>query len=107
VADKVQRELKLIPELKIPRKALDQFLEACAAHGDGGSLNLEETIKLLEGIHNSGGYTDRSLFSAFMSEGVLTQDVEWQPGGCPEGSRQVHVRAPFGPPARQTAHQPD
>lgn len=82
VADKVQRELKLIPELKIPRKALDQFLEACAAHGDGGSLNLEETIKLLEGIHNSGGYTDRSLFSAFMSEGVLTQDVEWQPGGA-------------------------
>lgn len=82
VADKVQRELKLIPELKIPRKALDQFLEACAAHGDGGSLNLEEAIKLLEGIHNSGGYTDRSLFSAFMSEGVLTQDVEWQPGGA-------------------------
>jgi len=82
VADKVQRELKLIPELKIPRKALEQFLEACAAYGDGGSLSMEDTIKLLEGIHNSGGYTDRSLFSAFMSEGVLTQDVEWQPGGA-------------------------
>ena len=82
VADKVQRELKLIPELKIPRKALDQFLEACAAHGDCGSLSMEDTIKLLEGIHNSGGNTDRSLFSAFMSEGVLTQDVEWQPGGA-------------------------
>ncbi|WP_461548819.1 hypothetical protein [Sphaerotilus sulfidivorans] len=81
VADKVQRELKLIPELRIPRKALDQFLEACAAHGDGGSLSMDDTIKLLEGIHNSGGYTDRSLFSAFMSEGVLTQDVEWQTGG--------------------------
>jgi len=81
VADKVQRELKLIPELKIPRKALAQFLAACAAHGDGGSLSMEDTIKLLEGVHNSGGYTDRSLFSAFMSEGVLTQDVEWQPGG--------------------------
>lgn len=82
VAHKVQRELKLIPELKIPRTALDQFLEACAAHGDGGSLNLEETIKLLDGIHNSGGYTDRSLFSAFISEGVLTQDVERQRGGA-------------------------
>lgn len=77
VANKVERELKLIPELKIPRKALEQFLEACAAHGDGGSLPMEDTIKLLESIHNSGGYTDRSLFSAFMSEGVLTQDVEW------------------------------
>lgn len=81
VADKIQRELKLIPELKIPRKALEQFLAACAAHGDGGSLSMEDTIKLLEGVHNSGGYTDRSLFSAFMSEGVLTQDVERQPGG--------------------------
>lgn len=80
VADKVQRELTLIPELKIPRKALEQFLEACAARGDGGSLPLEDTINLLEGVHNSGGYTGRSLFTAFMSEGVLTQDVEWQPG---------------------------
>lgn len=82
VANKVQRELKLIPELKIPRKALEQFLGACTAHGDGGSLPLEDTINLLEGIHNSGGYSDRSLFSAFLSEGVLTQDVEWQPGGA-------------------------
>ena len=82
VADKVQRELKLIPELKIAHKALDQFLEAGATRGDGGSLPIEDTIKLLEGIHNSGGYTDRSLFSAFISEGVLTQDVEWQPGGA-------------------------
>ncbi len=82
VADKVQRDLKLIPELKIPRKALGQFLEACAAHGDGGSLSMEDTLKLLEGIHNSGGYADRNLFSAFMSEGVLTQDVEWRPEGA-------------------------
>ena len=82
VADKVQRELKLIPELKIPRKALEQFLEACAAHGNGGSLSMEDTIKLMEGIHNSGGYADRSIFTAFMSEGVLTQDVEWTPGGA-------------------------
>jgi len=81
VAEKVQRDLKLIPELKISRKALEQFLEACSAYGDGGSLPLEDTIRLLEGIHNSGGYTDRSLFSAFISEGVLTQDAEWQPGG--------------------------
>ncbi len=43
---------------------------------------MEDTIKLLEGIHNSGGYSDRSLFSAFMSEGVLTQDVELQTGGA-------------------------
>lgn len=81
VANKVQRELKLIPELTIPRKALEQFLEACAVRGDGGSLSMEDTIKLLESVHSSGGYTERSLFSAFMSEGVLTQDVEWQPGG--------------------------
>jgi hypothetical protein len=83
VADKVQRELKLIPELKTPHKALEQFLETCAVRGDGGSMSTEDTIKLLESIHNSGGYADRSLFSAFMSEGVLTQDVEWQPAGAP------------------------
>lgn len=82
VANKVQRELKLIPELKIPRRALEHFLEACAAHSDGGSLPMEAAIKLLEGFHNSGGYTNRSLFSAFISEGVLTQDVEWQSGGA-------------------------
>ena len=81
VADKVQRELKLIPELKIPHTALEKFLEACAANGDGGSLHMDDSIKLLEGVHNSGGYAERSLFSAFMSEGVLTQDVEWQLGG--------------------------
>lgn len=91
VANKVQKELRLVPELKIPRKALEQFLEACAAHGDGGSLSMEDTIKLLEGIHNSGNYTERSLFSAFMSEGVLTQDVEWQP----EGAHKEIVRFTF------------
>jgi len=82
VANKVQRELKLIPELMIPRKALEKFLNACAAHGDGGSLSVETTVNLLESVHSSGGYTERSLFSAFMSEGVLTQDVEWQQGGA-------------------------
>lgn len=82
VANKVQRELKLIPDLKIPHKALEQFLEASAAHGDGGSLPMEATIKMLEDIHNSGSCTDRSLFSSFMSEGVLTQEVEWPPGGA-------------------------
>jgi hypothetical protein len=82
VADKVQRELKLIPERKTPRKALEKFLEACAAQGDGGSLPTDDAIELLERFHNSGGYSDRSLFTAFMSEGVLTQDMEWQPGGA-------------------------
>lgn len=81
VAKKVEKELRLVPELKIPRKALDRFLDACAAHGDGGSLPMEDTINLLEGIHNSGGYADRSLFTTLLSEGVLTQDTEWQPGG--------------------------
>lgn len=82
VASKVEKQLQLIPQLKIPRKALDQFLDACAAFGDGGSLPIEDAIKLLEGFHNSGSYANRSLFSAFLSEGVLTQDVEWQQGGA-------------------------
>lgn len=81
VADKVQRELKLVPELKIPRKALEKFLEACAAHGDGGSLSVDDTFNLLDSIHCSGNDRDRSLFSTFLAEGVLTQDVEWQDGG--------------------------
>lgn len=91
VTNKVQRDLKLIPELKIPRKALEQFLEACATHGDGGSLSMEDTIRLLEGIHNSGSYRERSLFSAFLSEGVFTQDVEWQP----EGAHKEVIRFTF------------
>lgn len=82
VANKVERELKLIPELTIPRKALEQFLEECAVQDDGGSLSVAHTINLFESVHNSGGYAERSLFSAFMSEGVLTQDVEWQEGGA-------------------------
>lgn len=81
VARKVETELNLVPQQRIPRKALVQFLDACARHGDGGSLPMEDTIALLEAVHSSGGYADKSLFSAFLSEGVLTQDVEWQPGG--------------------------
>lgn len=76
VAKKVERELRLVPQQKIARKALDGFLDACAAHGDGGSLPLDDTIELLERFHNSGGSVDRSLLSAFLSEGVLTQEVE-------------------------------
>lgn len=90
VADKVQRELGLIPELNIPYKALESFLEACVTRGDGASLSLQDAVDLLEGIHSSGGYTRHSLFSAFMSEGVLTQDIEWQ-----GGTRREIVRFTF------------
>jgi hypothetical protein len=75
-AKKVERELRLVPQQKIARKALDEFLDACATYGDGGSLPLDVTIELFERLHNSGGRVDRSLLSAFLSEGVLTQEVE-------------------------------
>lgn len=76
VAKKVERELRLVPLQKIARKALDGFLDACATYGDGGSLPLDTTIQLFERFHNSGGRVDRSLLLAFLSEGVLTQEVE-------------------------------
>lgn len=76
VAKKVERQLRLSPLQKIARKALDGFLDACSAHGDGGSLPLDTTIELLDSFHNSGGSEERSLLSAFLSEGVLTQEVE-------------------------------
>ncbi len=75
VAKKVEKELRLVPQQRIARKALDGFLDACAAHGDGGSLPLDSTIELFERFHNSGGSLDRSLLSALLSEGVLTQEV--------------------------------
>lgn len=76
VAKKVERELRLVPQLKIARRALDSFLDACAAFEDGGSLPLGAAVELFERIHSSGGQLDKSLLSAFLSEGVLTQEVE-------------------------------
>lgn len=76
VAKKVERVLRLVPQLKIARKALDGFLDACATYGEFGSLTLNATIELFERFHNSGGIADRSLLLTFLSEGVLTQEVE-------------------------------
>lgn len=84
VSGKVERDLKLVPQLNIPHKALNAFLQACAEQGDTGALSVESTFKLLEGIHWSGGLTDKSLFTAFLSEGVLAQDVEWHEGASKE-----------------------
>lgn len=84
VARKVERDLKLVPQLCIPRRALDAFLQACAEQGDAGSLTVDSTFKLLEDIHPSGGLSEKSLFTAFLSEGVLTQDVEWHSGASQE-----------------------
>lgn len=76
VAKKVERQLRLVPQQKIARKALDAFLEACATHDDGGNLPLDTAIDLLERVHPSGGREDNSLLSTFLSEGVLTQEIE-------------------------------
>ncbi|MFC3109488.1 hypothetical protein ACFOFO_16220 [Undibacterium arcticum] len=92
VAKKVERELRLIPQQKIARKALDEFLDGCATYGDGGSLPLDATIKLFERFHNSGGRVDRSLLSAFLSEGVLTQEVERRKGRIVETIRFTFER---------------
>jgi hypothetical protein len=80
VAKKVERELRLIPQQKIARKVLDEFLDACAMHGDFGSLTFDAAIELFERFHNSGGRVDQSLLSAFLSEGVLTQEIERREG---------------------------
>lgn len=80
VAKKVERELKLIPQQKIARKALDEFLDTCAAHGDFGSLPFDVANELFERFLHSGGRVDQSLLSAFLSEGVLTQEMERHEG---------------------------
>ncbi len=92
VAKQVEKELHLVPQLRIARKALDAFLDACAARSDGGGLPLDATIELLERFHGSGGTVDRSLLSAFLSEGVLTQEVEWQDGSTVEVVRLTFER---------------
>jgi len=92
VAKKVERELRLVPQQKIARKALDGFLDACATYGDGGSLPLDATIELFERFHNSAGRVDRSLLSAFLSEGVLTQEVERHEGRIVETIRFTFER---------------
>lgn len=92
VAKKVERQLRLVPLQKIARKALDGFLEACSVHGDGGSLPLDTTIVLLDSFHNSGGIEERSLLSAFLSEGVLTQEAERRDGKVVEAIRFTFER---------------
>lgn len=92
VAKKVERELRLIPQQKIARKALDEFLDVCASYGDGGSLPLEAAFELFERFHSSEGRVDRSLLSAFLSEGVLTQEVERHEGRIVETLRFTFER---------------
>ena len=105
VARKVERQLRLVTTQKIARRALDGFLDACAAHGDGGSLPLDITVELLDSFYNSGGREERSLLSAFLFEGVLTQEVERHRGKVVEFIRFTferlsdHMRA-----ARLCAH---
>jgi hypothetical protein len=91
-AKKVERDLRLVPQLKIARRALDGFLDACATYGDFGSLTLDATNELFERFHNSGGRLDRSLLSAFLSEGVLTQEVERHEGRTVETIRFTFER---------------
>ena len=92
VAKKVERALRLVPQQKIARKALDGFLDACAICGDFGSLTLDATIELFERFHNSKGIADRSLLVAFLSEGVLTQEVERHDGRIVETIRLTFER---------------
>ena len=92
VAEKVETELRLVPQQKIARKALDGFLDASTADGDGGSLPLETTIELFERYLNSGGRVERSLLSAFLSEGVLTQEIERHQGRTVETIRFTFER---------------
>jgi hypothetical protein len=91
-AKKVERDLRLVPQQKIARRALDGFLDACATYGDFGSLTLDATIELFERFHSSGGKLDRSLLSAFLSEGVLTQEVERHEGRTVETIRFTFER---------------
>ena len=92
VAEKVERGMRLVHQQKIARNALDGFLDACATYGDFGSLTFDATIKLLDGFHHSGGLEDRSLLSAFLSEGVLTQEVERRNGTIMETVRFTFER---------------
>lgn len=92
VAKRVETELHLIPQQKIARKALDAFLDACATYGDGGSFPLDTTIELFERFLNSGGRVDRSLLSAFLSEGLLTQEIERHEGRTVETIRFTFER---------------
>lgn len=92
VAEKVERELRLVPQLNIPRNALQAFLEAASAHDYGGSLPLAEAVALLDRFHHSGGTVDQSLLSAFLSEGLLTQEVAWQ---SQEGGLEQSIRFTF------------
>lgn len=92
VAKKVERDLRLVPQHTIARRALEGFLAESASRGDGGSLKLDATIKLLDRFHNSGGTMDRSLLSAFLSEGVLTQEMESHDGVAVETVRFTFER---------------
>jgi len=92
VATEVETKLGLMPLYKIPLRGLDAFLKACAAASDDGRLPLQDTIQLLEGIHNSGGRLDRNLLFAFLSEGVLQQETIQHPEGNLETVRFTFER---------------
>jgi hypothetical protein len=81
VAKEVEGKLELASLYNIPRKALDAFLDACAADGDTGSLSQSATVELFEGIYKSGVSRDGNLLFALLSEGVLQQETIPLPEG--------------------------
>lgn len=75
LAESVERALQLDHHQRIPRKALSAFLQACTTDDAQGSLLKEHALELFERFLQSSGRVDRSLFSVFLSEGVLTLDI--------------------------------
>jgi hypothetical protein len=94
VASKVEDELGLDPHRSLAKESLDAFVAACADPSRNGLLGKREAMELFESFLPSQGLAGRSLFAAFVSEGVVAVDlVEQGDGGAPaETARPMFER---------------
>jgi hypothetical protein len=92
VTETMEQRLMLDSYQKIPRKALDAFLAACTADDAQGAISKDQALELFERYLQSAGRADRSLFAAFLSEGVLTLDVARGEEGAVETVRFTFER---------------
>jgi hypothetical protein len=76
VAKRVQEALGLSQQKKVARKALDAFIATCVERASG-NLPTEEADALFDRFFDSRGLQSCSLLAAYLSEGVLTQEVEF------------------------------
>lgn len=79
VAATLEARMELDPLQDIPRRAIRAFAEALGA-APGGRLPVDRAIAVFDSVLPSNGRRDASLLHQFVSEGVLSTEIDYGAG---------------------------